>query len=212
MDYANKPELEVIEAAREGDELAMEHLLKRYHGLMSYICDKYYLKDGERDDLMQEAMIGFVQSVKSYKPDSGKQFKNFAYLCIKRELDSCVKRSTRKKHMVLNDAISMSAYNENEEQVEDKSAYLIERDASGAIVSPENTIVERESYNEIMHKITDILSKMELNVLLMRMMGMSYNEITLALQLENKSVDNAVQRIRKKVNKSKTLSWCAETV
>jgi len=159
-------------------------------------------------------MIGFVQSVKSYKPESGKQFKNFAYLCIKRELDSCVKRSNRKKHMVLNDAVSISAYNnsESEEQVEDKSAYLIERDASGAIVSPENTIVERESYNEIMHKITEILSKMELNVLLMRMMGMSYNEITLALQLENKSVDNAVQRIRKKVNKSKTLSWCAETI
>ena len=78
MEYADKPELEVIEAARAGDELAMEYLLKHYQGLMSYICDKYYLKDGERDDLMQEAMIGFVQSVKSYKPESGKQFKNFA--------------------------------------------------------------------------------------------------------------------------------------
>lgn len=212
MKYADKPELEVIEAAREGDELAMEYLLKHYQGLMSYICDKYYLKDGERDDLMQEAMIGFVQSVKSYKPESGKQFKNFAYLCIKRELDSCVKRSNRKKHMVLNDAISMSIYNENEEEVEDKSAYLIERDASGAIVSPENTIVERESYNEVMNRITEILSKMELNVLIMRMMGMSYNEITLTLQLENKSVDNAVQRIRKKVNKMKSVSWCAEMI
>ena len=212
MEYADKPELEIIEAARKGDELAMEHLLKRYQGLMNYICDKYYLKDGERDDLMQEAMIGFVQSVKSYKPDSGKQFKNFAYLCIKRELDSCVKRSNRKKHMVLNDAISMSNFSENEEQAEDKSAYLIERDASGAVVSPENTIVEKESYTEIMQKITEILSKMELNVLVMRMMGMSYNEITLALQLENKSVDNAVQRIRKKVNKSKSLSWCVETI
>lgn len=212
MEYADKPELDIIKAARAGDELAMEYLLKHYQGLMNYICDKYYLKDGERDDLMQEAMIGFVQSVKSYKPESGKQFKNFAYLCIKRELDSCVKRSNRKKHMVLNDAVSMSAYNENEEQVEDKSGYLIERDASGAIVSPENTIVEKESYNEIMHRITELLSKMELNVLVMRMMGMSYNEITLALQLENKSVDNAVQRIRKKVNKSKTLSWCVEAI
>ena len=212
MEYADKPEMDIIKAARAGDELAMEYLLKHYQGLMNYICDKYYLKDGERDDLMQEAMIGFVQSVKSYKPESGKQFKNFAYLCIKRELDSCVKRSNRKKHMVLNDAVSMSAYNENEEQVEDKSGYLIERDASGAIVSPENTIVEKESYNEIMHRITELLSKMELNVLVMRMMGMSYNEITLALQLENKSVDNAVQRIRKKVNKSKTLSWCVEAI
>ena len=227
MGFADKPEQEVIEAAQRGDEAAMEYLLKRYQGLMSYICDKYYLKDGERDDLMQEAMIGFVQSVKCYKPESGKQFKNFAYLCIKRELDSCVKRSNRKKHMVLNEAVSMSNYNENDEQIEGKAAYLIERDASGEIVSPENTIVERETYAEIMQKffsgeeftyaeimqkITALLSKMELNVLIMRMMGMSYNEITLALQLENKSVDNAVQRIRKKVNKSKTLNFCVDGI
>lgn len=212
MKFADMPEQHIIEAAQRGDEAAMEHLLKHYQGLMNYICDKYYLKDGERDDLMQEAMIGFVQSVKCYKPESGKQFKNFAYLCIKRELDSCVKRSNRKKHMVLNEAVSMSNYNENDEEVEGKASYLIERDGSGEIISPENTVVERETYAEIMQKITSLLSGMELNVLILRMMGMSYNEITLALQLENKSVDNAVQRIRKKVNKSKTLNLCAEGV
>lgn len=198
----------VIALAQQGDEQAMEFLLKKYQGLLNYICDKYYLKDGEKDDLMQEAMIGFVQGVKSFKPESGKQFKNFAYLCVKRELDSCIKRSTRKKHMILNEALPMAACNENDEQSEDKSAYLIERDVTGKIVSPENTVVARESYSEIMDKITAVLSKMELNVLLMRVMGMSYNEITLALQLENKSVDNAVQRIRKKVNKSKALNLC----
>ena len=152
MKYADMPEQKIIEAAQQGDDLAMEHLLKHYQGLMSYICDKYYLKDGERDDLMQEAMIGFVQSVKCYKPESGKQFKNFAYLCIKRELDSCVKRSNRKKHMVLNDAVSMSNYNENDEEIEGKASYLIERDASGEIISPENTVVERETYAESCRK------------------------------------------------------------
>ncbi|MBQ5682564.1 MAG: hypothetical protein IIV26_03505 [Peptococcaceae bacterium] len=106
----------------------------------------------------------------------------------------------------------MSNYNENDEEVEGKASYLIERDGSGEIISPENTVVERETYAEIMQKITSLLSGMELNVLILRMMGMSYNEITLALQLENKSVDNAVQRIRKKVNKSKTLNLCAEGV
>lgn len=114
--------------------------------------------------------------------------------------------------MVLNDAVSMSNYNENDEQIEGKAAYLIERDSSGEIVSPENTVVERETYAEIMQKIASLLSKMELNVLIMRMMGMSYNEITLALQLENKSVDNAVQRIRKKVNKSKALNFCVDSI
>ncbi|MBR6755605.1 MAG: sigma-70 family RNA polymerase sigma factor [Peptococcaceae bacterium] len=206
--YHEIKEETVIALAQQGDEQAMEFLLKKYQGLLNYICDKYYLKDGEKDDLMQEAMIGFVQGVKSFKPESGKQFKNFAYLCVKRELDSCIKRSTRKKHMILNEALPMAVYNENDEQAEDKSAYLIERDVTGKIVSPENTVVARESYSEIMDKIAAVLSKMELNVLLMRVMGMSYNEITLALQLENKSVDNAVQRIRKKVNKSKALNLC----
>lgn len=206
--YREMSEETVIALAQRGDEQAMEFLLKKYQGLLNYICDKYYLKDGEKDDLLQEAMIGFVQGVKSFKPESGKQFKNFAYLCVKRELDSCIKRSTRKKHMILNEAVPMAVYNENDEQAEDKSAYLIERDMTGKIVSPENTVVARESYLEIMDKITAILSKLELNVLLMRVMGMSYNEITLALQLENKSVDNAVQRIRKKVNKSKALNLC----
>ena len=206
--YHEIKEETVIALAQQGDEQAMEFLLKKYQGLLNYICDKYYLKDGEKDDLMQEAMIGFVQGVKSFKPESGKQFKNFAYLCVKRELDSCIKRSTRKKHMILNEALPMTVYNENDEQAEDKSAYLIERDVTGKIVSPENTVVARESYSEIMDKIAAVLSKMELNVLLMRVMGMSYNEITLALQLENKSVDNAVQRIRKKVNKSKALNLC----
>ena len=206
--YHEIKEETVIALAQQGDEQAMEFLLKKYQGLLNYICDKYYLKDGEKDDLMQEAMIGFVQGVKSFKPESGKQFKNFAYLCVKRELDSCIKRSTRKKHMILNEALPMAVYNENDEQAEDKSAYLIERDVTGKIVSPENTVVSRESYSEIMDKISAVLSKMELNVLLMRVMGMSYNEITLALQLENKSVDNAVQRIRKKVNKSKALNLC----
>lgn len=210
MNFTEMPEQDVVMAAQQGNEEAMEYLLKHYQGLMSYICDRYFLKDGERDDLMQEAMIGFVQSVKSFKPENGKQFKNFAYLCIKRELDSCVKRSNRKKHMVLNEAVSISNYNENDEEIEGKALYLIDRDSCGEIVSPENTVVEKETYAEFLQTISTILSRMELNVLVMRMMGMSYNEITLALQLENKSVDNAVQRIRKKVNKSNALKVCVD--
>ncbi len=87
----------------------------------------------------------------------------------------------------------------------DKMAYLVEKDSNGNIVSPESVIVDKESYHEVMSQINGMLSKMEMNVLMMRLMGHSYNEITDALQLENKSVDNAVQRIRKKVNNSKAL-------
>ena len=171
--------------------------------MLGHICEKYFLRDGERDDLMQEAMIGFVQAVHDYNPESGKQFKNFAFLCVKRELDSCVKRSNRKKHMILNEAVPINYTNGEDEELMENEALLLDRDKSGNIVTPENLMIEKESCAETSNLLADILSKLEYKVLIMRLMGYSYNEITLLLQLENKSVDNAMQRIRKKLGKKK---------
>lgn len=201
--YTTLDEAEVIEAAKAGNEEAMEFLLDKYHGLLGHICEKYFLRDGERDDLMQEAMIGFVQAVHDYKPENGKQFKNFAFLCVKRELDSCVKRSNRKKHMILNEAVPISCSNGEDEEICENEAFLMERDKSGSVITPESLMIEKESCVETSNVLADILSKLEYKVLIMRLMGYSYNEITLLLQLENKSVDNAMQRIRKKLNKKK---------
>ena len=202
-DYTTLDEAEVIEAAKAGDERAMEYLLERYQGLLGHICEKYFLRDGERDDLMQEAMIGFVQAVQDYNPESGKQFKNFAFLCVKRELDSCVKRSNRKKHMILNDAVPINYTNGEDEEMVENEALLMERDKTGSVITPESLMLEKESCAETSSILADILSKLEYKVLIMRLMGYSYNEITLLLQLENKSVDNAMQRIRKKLGKKK---------
>ena len=201
--YTTLDEAEVIEAAKAGDERAMEYLLERYQGLLGHICEKYFLRDGERDDLMQEAMIGFVQAVQDYNPESGKQFKNFAFLCVKRELDSCVKRSNRKKHMILNDAVPINYTNGEDEEMVENEALLMERDKTGSVITPESLMLEKESCVETSSILADILSKLEYKVLIMRLMGYSYNEITLLLQLENKSVDNAMQRIRKKLGKKK---------
>ena len=202
-DYTTLDEAEVIEAAKAGDERAMEYLLERYQGLLGHICEKYFLRDGERDDLMQEAMIGFVQAVQDYNPESGKQFKNFAFLCVKRELDSCVKRSNRKKHMILNDAVPINYTNGEDEEMVENEALLMERDKTGSVITTESLMLEKESCVETSSILADILSKLEYKVLIMRLMGYSYNEITLLLQLENKSVDNAMQRIRKKLGKKK---------
>ena len=202
-DYTTLDEAEVIEAAKAGDERAMEYLLERYQGLLGHICEKYFLRDGERDDLMQEAMIGFVQAVQDYNPERGKQFKNFAFLCVKRELDSCVKRSNRKKHMILNDAVPINYTNGEDEEMVENEALLMERDKTGSVITPESLMLEKESCVETSNILADILSKLEYKVLIMRLMGYSYNEITLLLQLENKSVDNAMQRIRKKLGKKK---------
>ena len=201
--YKSMDELEVISAAKVGDELAMEYLWGKYQGLLGHICEKYFLRDGERDDLMQEAMIGFVQAVYDFKPESGKKFKNFAFLCVKRELDSCIKRSNRKKHMILNDAVPINYTNADDDEIAENDGLMIERNQSGEVITPESMVLEKEKCSETSDLLASILSKLEYKVLIMRLMGYSYNEITLLLQLENKSVDNAMQRIRKKLNQKK---------
>lgn len=198
-DYALLDEMDVVMLAQDGDELAMEFLLNRYAGLLGHICDKYYLKDGDRDDLLQEARIGFVQAVMDFESESGKSFKNFVFLCVQRELDSCVKRSNRKKHAILNDAISFSVSCEEDNSTKD--GLLLEVLEQEDMVTPESVYVEKESFAEMQSALLRVLSKLEYRVLLMRLQGYSYNEITLLLQLETKSVDNAMQRIRKKIKK-----------
>lgn len=195
-------EAQLITLAQQGDEQAIETLIAQYRNLLNYIVSGYYLRDGDRDDLMQEAMIGFVQAIESFRPDSGKQFKNFAWLCVTRELDTCVKRSNRKKHMILSDALYLPA-DEPEDPIWISNAFAFaDRDDHGQFSTPENTCISNESFQELFHVIYKALSGLELNVLLLRFAGLSYDDITQALQLESKSVDNAIQRIRKKLNRN----------
>lgn len=190
----------LVMLAQNGDNLALENLIKRYQGLMYYICDKYFLKDGEKEDLLQEAAIGLIEAVKAFKPESGKKFKNFAILCITREIDSCVKRSNRKKHQILNEAVPIYAYAENEDDRSGIGAQTwVDRFLKDDSPSPEAVLVEKETISELMYNINSFLSEMEKQVLKLRINGHSYNEITVKLNLQTKSVDNAVQRIRKKI-------------
>lgn len=184
-----------------GDKDALEYLIKIYQGLLYYICDKYYLKDGEKDDLVQEATIGLIEAVNAYKfEEKGKKFKNFAILCIRREIDSCIKRSNRKKHQILNEAIPIYSYAESEEERTGVGYQTnVDRILKDQNPTPEALILEKERINELLSQVNSNLSEMEKQVLKLRIKGHSYNEITLQLNLQTKSVDNAVQRIRKKI-------------
>ncbi|MFZ5942491.1 MAG: sigma-70 family RNA polymerase sigma factor [Bacillota bacterium] len=200
-DFKEISEEQLVKLAQEGDCRALEYLIKIYQGLLYYICDKYFLKDGEKEDLLQEATIGLIEAVHGYNPDCGKKFKNFAILCITREIDSCIKKSNRKKHQILNDAIPIYSYAESED---DKTGNgyqtFVDRYFRDDSPSPEALVVERETINELMLKVNSALSDMEKQVLTLRINGHSYSEITIRLNLQNKSVDNAVQRIRKKMS------------
>jgi RNA polymerase sporulation-specific sigma factor len=198
--YCELTEEQLVKSAQEGDKLALEHLIKIYQGLLYFICEKYFLKDGDKEDLLQEATIGLIEAVRAFRPENGKKFKNFAILCITREIDSCIKKSNRKKHQILNEAIPIFSYAENEEERTGLGYQTcIDRILKDDTPTPETLIVEKETINELMTKINSALSEMEKQVLKLRIRGHSYNEITLKLNLQNKSVDNAIQRIRKKM-------------
>lgn len=193
-------EQDLIQKAQSGNEEALEVLLKRYQNFLYYITSGYYLQDGDHDDLMQEARLGFYQAVMSYQSNKGTQFKNFAWLCVSRELDTCVKRSNRKKHKILNEAMTLPQEDPDSPNWHGYQYALADRDEKGNFSTPENDIMHNEILNEVTSFIRSALSKMEFNILLLRTAGLSYDDITKTLNLESKSVDNAIQRIRKKVN------------
>ncbi|NLT94293.1 MAG: sigma-70 family RNA polymerase sigma factor [Clostridia bacterium] len=199
--YAEMSEEALIEMSQKGDQLALEQLIELYQGLLYFLCDKYYLRDGDREDLLQEAAIGLIEAVRAFKPNSGRKFKNFAILCITRELDSCIKRSNRKKHQILNSAIPIFSFAENDDE-KNGSSYnaFLDRTLKDQSPSPEELLVEKEVINELLQTVNSVLSEMEKKVLNLRINGHSYNEITMKLNLQNKSVDNAIQRIRKKMD------------
>lgn len=191
----------LLTAAQAGDQAAIETLLRRYTGMLNHIISGYFLRDGERDDLMQEAMIGFVQAIRDFRPDGGKQFKNFAWLCVKRELDTCIKHSNRKKNLILSDALLYRCEDDEGNETGQPFDQLVDNDRQAAVTTPEEHCIEHETIQEVLHLITSVLSRMEQRVLLLRIAGHSYDDITRALEVENKSVDNAIQRIRKKLNR-----------
>lgn len=199
--YADMSEENLIKMSKKGDELALEQLIKLYQGLLYFLCDKYYLKDGDREDLLQEATIGLIEAVRAYNPNCGRKFKNFAILCITRELDSCIKRSNRKKHQILNSAIPIFSFADNEDEKSWSSYQMfLDRMLKDHSPSPEDLLIEKEVIIELLRTVNSALSDMEKKVLHLRINGHSYNEITVKLNLQNKSVDNAIQRIRKKVD------------
>ena len=154
----------------------------------------------EKEDIMQEGMIGLFKAIKSYKPDKQNSFKSFANICIERQLITAIKTSNRQKHMPLNSYLSLNtaAYDNNEED----SVELIDTFNSQTTEDPLETIMKQEYYEEVENAVNKNLSKFEKQVLDRFMKGESYVKIAEKLDSPVKSVDNAIQRIRKKAIKN----------
>ena len=197
--YANLTDEQIISQIKEGDEQALSFLLDKYKDLVNSKVGKYFIIGAEREDIIQEGMIGLYKAIKGFDDCKQNTFKTFANLCIERQLITAIKSSNRQKHMPLNSYLSLntSAYDNDEDGTE-----LIETFEVDTIEDPLETIMKKESFDEIQKTMHKSLSKFEEQVLDRYIQGESYEIIAKRLDTPVKSVDNAIQRIRKKAIKN----------
>ena len=198
--YYNLTDEQIIDKIHEGDEEALTYILNKYKELVNMKVSKYFIIGAEKEDTVQEGMIGLFKAIKSFDETKQNSFKSFANICIERQLITAIKSSNRQKHMPLNSYLSlnMSAYDNND----DESVELLETFNSKTIEDPLDTIMKQEYYKEVEDAVNKNLSKFEKQVLDRFLKGESYVKIAEKLDSPVKSVDNAIQRIRKKAIKN----------
>ena len=198
-DYTQMTDEKLIENIKNEDQNAFNCLVERYNDLVNMKASKFFMAGAEKDDMVQEGMIGLYKAVKSYVPQKQNSFKTFANMCIERQLITAVKNSNRQKHIPLNSSVSLnaSAYDDNEDV--DRIDILNIK----TLNDPSDIIANQEYFKDIQEKIKENLSEFELMVLNEYEKGKSYAAIAEKLNAKIKSVDTAIQRIRKKANKIK---------
>ena len=198
--YGNYTDEQIVSLIKQGDEKALSYLLEKYKNLVNIKVGKYFIIGAEREDIMQEGMIGLFKAIKSFNPEKQNTFKSFANICIERQLITAIKSSNRQKNIPLNSYLSLNtaAYDNNEED----SVELIDTFDSKLIEDPLETVMKQEYYEKIQNAVNKNLSKFEKQVLDRFVKGESYQIIAQRLDSPVKSVDNAIQRIRKKAIKN----------
>lgn len=194
----DKTDEQLTQIAKNGDKDALEYLLKKYKDLVDMKVSKFFIIGAEREDIVQEGLIGLYKAIKSYNQEKESSFKSFANMCIERQLITAIKTSNRQKHMPLNSSISLNANAYDD----DSDMELLEKLDMQVLEDPLDTITKKEYYKTIETKIDESLSDFEKQVLKRYARGESYVHIAKKLEAPVKSVDNAIQRIRKKANKN----------
>lgn len=198
-EYTKMTDEKLIENIKQEDTIALDCLIERYNDIVSMKANKFFMVGAEKEDMIQEGMIGLYKAVKAFDSEKQNSFKTFANMCIERQLITAVKNSNRQKHIPLNSSISLNsaAYDDNEDM--DKLDILDVK----TLNDPSDIIADKEYFENIENKIKENLSDFELQVLYEYEKGKSYAAIAEKLNSKIKSVDTAIQRIRKKANKIK---------
>lgn len=201
-DYSEYSDEKLLSGAASGDRLAEEQLALRYSRLVKICARPYFLAGGDSEDLTQEGMLGLLAAIREYNGDLNTPFKTYAELCIRRRLLTAVKTASRMKHRPLNDGVSLDVV-------------LSDENPSPAFYeafrrSTEEQVLARERADEIFHTFSRCLSEFEINTLNLYLEGLSYSEMARIQNRPEKSIDNAVQRIRRKLARYPNLGEFSE--
>ena len=192
--YNSMSDEELISLVKSNDKYALDFIIEKYRDLVNMKVGKYFIIGAEKEDIIQEGMIGLFKAIQSFNPDKQNSFKTFANMCIERQLITAIKTSNRQKNIPLNSYLSLNtaAYDDDEDTT------VLEVFNSHLTEDPLDTITKKEYYKRVEDAIDKSLSDFEKQVLARFIKGESYVTIAQKLDTQVKSVDNAIQRIRKK--------------
>jgi RNA polymerase sporulation-specific sigma factor len=195
--YDVKTDEEIANLAKDGSEIALEYLINKYRNFVKAKARSYFLIGADREDIIQEGMIGLYKAIRDFKGDKLSSFRAFAELCITRQIITAIKTATRQKHIPLNSYVSLNKpiYDEDSDRT------LLDILSGAKITDPEELMINREEYDNIEIKMSEILSDLEWKVLTYYLEGKSYQEIALELNRHVKSIDNALQRVKRKLER-----------
>nr|WP_247739314.1 RNA polymerase factor sigma-70 [Bacillus sp. 165] len=197
MKFRSLEDEEVVELVRRGNIEALEYLINKYRNFVRAKSRSYFLVGADREDIVQEGMIGLFKAIRDYKEDKLSSFKAFAELCITRQIITAIKTATRQKHIPLNSYVSLDKpiYDEESDRT------LLDVISEAKVMDPEEMIINQEEYVDIELKISELLSDLERKVLSLYLDGRSYQEISELLNRHVKSIDNALQRVKRKLER-----------
>lgn len=195
LDFTELSDEDVIAIIHEGSADALDFLIKKYRSFVWLKGRSYFLIGGDREDVVQEGMIGLYKAIRDYKPDKRSSFKGFAELCITRQIITAIKTATRQKHIPLNSSISL----DRPVYMEESERTLLDVLAGPSLEDPEDLMIHKENFDHMEIEMQKVLSRLERQVLALYLDGQTYQEISTRLNRQVKSVDNALQRIKKKL-------------
>ncbi|RDI39026.1 RNA polymerase sigma-30 (SigH) subunit [Falsibacillus pallidus] len=196
-DYEQLEDEHLVDLVHQGESEALDFLIQKYRNFVRAKARSYFLIGADKEDIVQEGMIGLYKAIRDYKEDKLTSFKAFAELCITRQIITAIKTATRQKHIPLNSYVSLDKpiYDEESDRT------LMDVISGTKVMNPEELIINREEFDNIEDKMTELLSDLERKVLALYLDGQSYQEISEELNRHVKSIDNALQRVKRKLER-----------